>query len=86
VADGVAADPRARLPPVGRVMPQAFNAAWIFWPSAVLPPKPPPAPDGLENDGRDPDGKVPDGRLRDPLGNPPAGRLGTVIPAAFRQA
>jgi hypothetical protein len=67
-------------------MPQAFNAAWIFWPSAELPPKPPPAPDGLENDGREPDGNVPDGRVRDPLGNPPARPLGTVIPAAFRQA
>jgi hypothetical protein len=77
---------------VGSVIPQAFNADWIFWDSAELPPKPPPAPDGREpdgrgNDGRDPDGKDPDGKDpdgRDPLGNPPARPLGTVIPAALR--
>jgi hypothetical protein len=85
-AVGVALARGAPPRPVGRVMPQAFSAAWIFWPSAELPPNPPPAPDGRENEGRDPDGKVPDGRVRDPLGNPPGRPLGNVIPAALRQA
>lgn len=97
-ADDAAGVPEPRpKPPVGRVIPQAFNACWIACacaesvPNAPKPPPgPPPAPLGRVNEpeGRvnEPDGRVnePDGRVNEPDGR--AANVGTVMPAALRHA